>query len=113
MQIAIKGPGDTIICFIDRNGRTLLQETFSIFGSPSIKLTRSIDLALKTNAGVVEAAPVLVRCVDGEQVVTFDGYEPSAFTIKRCQQIGCSQDIAEEAARGYARQLQADVSRIA
>ena len=110
MEIVIKGSGETVIRFIDRKGKTLLQESIRVYGSERVEAKRDINLFVETFAGEVSVSPVLVRQSEKQQV-TFGGEEPSAYTKKRCHEIGCSQSVVEDAERGRAQSLQADVIR--
>ncbi len=111
MEIVIKGSGETVVRFIDRKGKTLLQESIRVFGSEKMEAKRDIDLSLETLAGEVLVSPMLVRQSEKQQV-TFGGEKPSAYTKKRCQEIGCTQSVVEDAERGCAQSLQADVIRL-
>lgn len=107
MEIVIKGSGEVVVRFIDRSGKTLIQESIRVSGSETVEAKRDISLFAETFAGHVLVSPVLVR--QGEkQKVTFDGESPAAFTKKRCQEICCPRYVAEDAERGYAQGLQAD-----
>jgi len=110
MEITIKGPGQLTICFIDSNGKTLLQEQLRSGGSPSVGARRPVSLLLHTRRGHVAVAPVLVDGGERQQV-TFDGHEPAPFTRRRCREIGCNGAVAEEAARGRAQLLRVDPAR--
>jgi len=111
MEIVIKGSGETVIRFIDRKGKTLLQESIRVYGSERVEAKRDINLFVETFAGEVSVSPVLVRQSEKQQV-TFGGEEPSSYTKKRCQEIGCTQSVVEDAERGRAQSLQADVIRL-
>ena len=102
MNIAIVGEGEVVIRFVDRKGRTLVQERVSVSGSPTIEARRSIALSVETTNGAMLLAPVLVRQSNPQQHVTFDREEPSRFTRKRCKEIGCTRDVIRDAARGCA-----------
>ncbi|MDD5577735.1 MAG: hypothetical protein PHY16_00475 [Methylobacter sp.] len=102
MEISITGEGEVVIRFIDQNGRTLLQEKIVVSGSPTVEARRSIELSLKTTSGVKLIAPVLVRQSSPQQSVVFDREQPSIFTRKRCEEIGCTTEIADDAERGCA-----------
>ncbi len=110
MEVLIKGPGEVVICLIDSNGKTLLQETLRSSGSPNLAGRRPLSLLLQTRRGEVAVAPVLVGCGEQQQV-TFDGDEPAEFTRRRCREIGCADAVAEEAARGAAPLLRVDPAR--
>ncbi len=109
MEIVIKGSGETVVRFIDRKGKTLLQESIRV--SEKVEAKRDIDLSVETLAGELLVSPVLVRQSEKQQV-TFGGEKPSAYTKKRCQEIGCTQSVVEDAERGCAQSLQADVIRL-
>jgi len=110
MEIMIKGPGQVTICFIDSSGKTLLQERLRSGGSPNVAARRPVSLLLHTRNGHVTVAPVLVEHGEKQQV-TFDGDEPAAITRRRCREIGCSDAVAGEAARGRAALLRSDPAR--
>jgi hypothetical protein len=110
MEIMIKGPGEVVICLIDGKGKTFLQESLRTSGSPNVHTRRPMSLLLQTRRGHLPVAPVLVRCGEKQQV-TFDGGEPAVFTRRRCREVGCSDAVAEEAARGGAALLRADPAR--
>jgi len=61
-----------------------------------------VALSVDTAAGRVALAPVLVGQSNSKQRVKFDGEEPARFTRRRCEQIGCSTQVADEAERGCA-----------
>ncbi len=102
MEIAIVGEGEVMIRFIDPKGRTLVQEKVVVSGSPTVEARRTIALSVETTSGGVPVAPVLVRQSNPKQRVTFDSENPSRFTRKRCEDIGCTTDVANEAERGCA-----------
>ena len=79
MEIVIKGSGETVIRFIDRKGKTLLQESIRVHGSEKVEAKRDINLFVETSAGEVSVSPVLVWQSEKQQV-TFGGEEPSAYT---------------------------------
>src|SRR5262249_55090781 len=105
MEIVIKGSGETVVRFIDRKGKTLLQESIRVYGSEKVEPKREITLFVETSAGEVSVSPVLVR-QSAKQQVTFAGEKPSSYTKKRCQEIGCTQGVVEDAERGCAQGLQ-------
>ncbi|SFD86260.1 hypothetical protein [Nitrosomonas sp. Nm166] len=105
MNITIKGPGEIVVRFIDQNGKALLQETIRVSGSGMVEAKRDINLSLETLSGQVLVSPVLIQQGEKQQV-TFDGEHHSSFTRKRCQEIGCTQNITEDAAHGHAQPLQ-------
>jgi hypothetical protein len=107
MEIVIKGTGEVVICFIDRKGKTLVQERILSSGSDTVETRRSVSLVAETTNGHVLLSPVLVRRSENQQV-TFDDHSPSSFTKKRCQEVGCTQNATDEAERGYAQLLQTD-----
>lgn len=108
MEIAVIGEGEVIIRFIDQKGRTLLQEKLVIFGSATVQARRSIALSVGTKSGPMLVAPVLVGQSNPQQRVTFDREQPSRFTHKRCEEIGCTSDIVSDAERGCAAPLAQD-----
>ncbi len=100
MEIAIAGEGELVIRFIDSKGRTLMQEKLVVSGSPTVEARRIVALSVETSSGTALLAPVLVRQSNPKQRVTFDHENPSRFTRKRCDEIGCATDVATEAERG-------------
>src|SRR5436190_1148823 len=102
MEIAIAGEGQVLIRFIDRKGRTLVQEKITVSGSPTVQAKRSIALSVETTGGALLVAPVLVQQSNPQQRVTFDGEQPSRFTRTRCKEIGCTKVVTGDAARGCA-----------
>jgi hypothetical protein len=107
MDILIKGSGDVVICFIDRSGKTLVQESMRSSGSATTITRRPMDLVVHTRGGRVPVSPVLASC-GGKQQVTFDGDEPAAYTRRRCQEIGSAEGVIETAGRGQAQLLRTD-----
>lgn len=102
MEIAIAGEGELVIRYIDKDGRTLMQERLTVSGLPSMEARHLAPLALQTVDGSADVAPVLVRRSNPRQRVTFDRAAPAAFTRKRCREIGCAPKLAAAAARGEA-----------
>ena len=102
MDIAIAGEGEIVIRFIDQKGRTLIQEKLVVSGSPTVEARRTIALSVQTTSGGVLLSPVLVRQSNPQQRVTFDREKPSRFTRKRCEEIGCTTNVANDAERGCA-----------
>lgn len=100
MEIIVQGEGEVIVRFIDRRGRTLLQENLSVAGSPTVEARRILPLAVTTADGQVPIAPVLASQANPRQKVSFDGLEPSAFARRRCEEIGCPSSIIADAERG-------------
>lgn len=89
----------------------MIQESIRISGSETIEAKRDTSLFAETISGQVLVSPVLVRQGEKQQV-TFDGEHHSSFTKKRCQEIGCTQSVAEDAVRGCAQGLQEDTVRL-
>jgi len=104
MDILIKGPGEVTVCLVDRTGKVMLRETLRVSGSATVGTRRPMELELGTQKGRIQISPVLVLRGD-EQTVTFDGHEPASFTKRRCKEIGCTDKVAEEAARGEIQHL--------
>ena len=102
MQIAIAGEGELVIRYIDKDGRTLMQERLVVSGARAIQAFHVVPLSLRTVDGGTDVAPVLVSRSNPRQRVTFDRAAPAAFTRKRCKEIGCAAKIGAEAARGQA-----------
>jgi hypothetical protein len=92
MEIIINGPGEVFVCFIDPQGKTLVQERLRISGSDGISARRPVNLSVETSNGHVEVSPVLTSH-GAKQRVTFDDQEPTTFTMARCKEIGCSEDV--------------------
>jgi hypothetical protein len=111
MKIVIKGSGEATVRFIDRKGKTLLQESIRVWGSEKVEASRDIDLFVQTSTGEVSVSPVLVR-QSGKQHVTFAGEAPSAYTKKRCEEIGCPQSVVEDAVRGCVPSVQSNGIRL-
>lgn len=111
MEINIKGPGEIVVRFIDRKGKTLIQESIRVSGSETIEAKREVNLFAETSSGQVLMAPVLVR-QNEKQHVTFDGEHYVSFTKRRCQEIGCVQSVIEDALRGCVQGIQADTIQL-
>ncbi len=73
MEIAIIGPGDVMIRWIDSQGETLVLETLTVSGSPTVEGRRTIALSIWATHGQKPLSPVLVRQSNSKQRVTFDG----------------------------------------
>ena len=106
MEIIINGPGEVLVCFIDPQGKTLLQERLRIFGSDGIFARRPVNLSVETRNGHVEVSPVL-SSQGGSQHVTFDDQEPAKFTMTRCKEIGCSEAVLRAIRDGQVEPLSA------
>ena len=102
MEIAIAGEGELVIRYIDKDGRTLMQERLVVSGSPTMQALHLAPQALQTADGATDVAAVLVRRSNPRQRVTFDRQPPAAYARKRCKEIGCAAKIAAAAARGQA-----------
>jgi len=102
MEIAIAGEGELVIRYIDKDGRTLMQERLVVSGSATMEARHLAPHMLQTTEGAAEVAAVLVRQTNARQRVTFDRQPPAAYVRRRCKEIGCSAKIAAEAARGRA-----------
>ena len=102
MEIAIAGEGELVIRYIDKDGRTLMQERLVVSGSPTMEARHLAPHTLQTTDGAAEVAAVLVRRSNARQRVTFDRQAPAAYARRRCKEIGCRAKIAVEAARGRA-----------
>ena len=72
MEIAIAGEGELIIRYIDKDGRTLMQERLVVSGSPTMAARHLAPQALQTAGGATDVAAVLVRRSNSRQRVTFD-----------------------------------------
>jgi hypothetical protein len=92
MEININGPGEVLVCFIDPQGKTLLQERLRISGSDRVSARRPVALSVETVNGHVEISPVLTS-YGSRQRVTFDDQEPADFTMARCKEIGCTEAV--------------------
>ena len=102
MEIAIIGEGEVVIRFIDRHGRTLLQERLVVSGPPGVQALRQVPLSIGTVDGPAELAPVITSVSNSRQRVTFDGEEPARFVRRRSKAIGCTAAVMRDAARGKA-----------
>ena len=107
MEIVISGPGEVLVCFIDPQGKTLLQERLGIWGSDGISARRPVHLSVETRHGHVEVSPVLSSQA-GRQHVTFDDQEPAKFTMTRCKEIGCSDAVLRAVGDGQVEPLPAE-----
>ena len=104
MEIIINGPGEVLVCFIDAQGKTLLQERLRISGSDGVFARRPVNLSVETRKGHVELSPVL-KSHGGTQRVTFDGHAPDKFTMVRCKEIGCSEVVMRTVSDGRVEAL--------
>lgn len=111
MEIVIKGSGEIAVRFVDRTGKTLIEEAIRVSGSETVEARREVTLFAETAAGPVSVSPVLVRQAE-KQRVTFDGEQPASFTKKRCQDMGCSQRVMDDAERGCVQGLAADIVQV-
>ena len=102
MEIAITGEGELVIRYIDKDGRTLMQERLVVSGSPTMEARHLAPHTLQTTDGAADVVAVLVRRSNARQRVTFDRQAPAAYVRRRCKEIGCAAKIAGEAARGRA-----------
>jgi hypothetical protein len=102
MEIEIRGEGELVMRFIDKAGQTPMQERLTVSGSPKMTALRVIELSLRTAAGDVAVAPVLVSQSSSAQRVRFDGEAPARFSRRRCKEIGCTARVAADASRGVA-----------
>jgi hypothetical protein len=102
MEIAIAGEGELVIRYIDKQGRTLMQERLVVSGAPAMEARHLAPESLQTAAGGIDVAAVLVRRTNTRQRVTFDGRDPAAHVRARCKAIGCDAKVAAAAARGQA-----------
>jgi hypothetical protein len=102
MEIAITGAGSVVIRYIDSTGQTLLQETLTVNGSPTVQGRRIIPLEIGTMAGRMPVAPVVIGQSNPRQRVTFDGVPHGQFTKAQCGKIGVKPAAARKAGRGQA-----------
>jgi len=102
MEIVIAGEGELVIRYIDKEGRTLMQERLVVSGSATREARHLAPNTLQTTDGPTEVAAVLVRRSNPRQRVTFDRQAPAAYARRRGKEIGCPAKIAAEAARGRA-----------
>ena len=102
MEIAVIGAGEVVIRFIDRHGRTLLQERLVVSGPPGVQALRQVPLSIGTVDGPAEIAPVITSVSNSRQRVTFDGEDPARFVRRRSKAIGCTVAVMRDAARGKA-----------
>lgn len=105
MEVTVKGAGEVVIRLIDPKGKTIMEQTMVASGSPTIEAKASVPLELETDGGTVAVAPVLAGQSNPRAVIAFDGKEPAAFTAARCRDIGCSVQLAKQAAKGKAEAL--------
>ena len=102
MEIAVIGAGEMVIRFIDRHGRTLLQERLVVSGPPGVQALRQVPLSIGTVDGPAELAPVVTSVSNSRQRVMFDGEDPARFVRRRSKAIGCTATVMRDAARGKA-----------
>jgi hypothetical protein len=102
MEIFIGGPGEVVVRLIDHAGQTLVQQKLVVSGSAAVQARATIVLHAGTASGRVMLAPVLVRQSNPHQRVTFDNEPPARFTVRRCQEIGCTTDVMNDIERGCA-----------
>jgi hypothetical protein len=102
MEIAIAGEGELVLRYIDKDGRTLMQERLVVSGSPTMQARHLAPQTLQTTEGTTEVAAVLVRRSNPRQRVTFDRQAPAVYARTRCKAIGCAAKVAADAARGRA-----------
>jgi hypothetical protein len=103
VEITIKGQGQVVISLINRTGEILVQKTITISGSSTVGGKTNVPLIVeKIGGGEILVAPVLVQS-DQEQEVTFDDCAPSSVTKRRCQEIGCTSSVIEEALKGQGK----------
>jgi hypothetical protein len=102
VEIAIRGEGEVVIRFIDRQGRTLLQERLVVSGPPGVQARRYVSLSIGTVRGRAELVPVLASRGNPRQRVTFDGLDPARYARRRGKAIGCGATVTRDAARGIA-----------
>src|SRR5262249_1388890 len=102
MEIAVIGAGEVVIRFIDRHGRTLLQERLVVSGPPGVQALRQGPLSIGTVDGPPEIAPVITSVSNPRQRVTFDGGDPARVVRRRPQATGCPAAAMPDPARGQA-----------
>jgi hypothetical protein len=102
MDVAIAGEGELVIRYIDKDGRTLMQERLVVSGSATMEARHLAPHTLQTTEGPAEVVAVLVRRSNPRQRVTFDRQAPAVYARKRGKEIGCPGKITVEAARGRA-----------
>jgi hypothetical protein len=112
MEIAITGEGELVIRYIDKDGRTLMQERLVVSGAPTMEARHLAPASLHTVHGPTDVAPVLVGRSNPRQRVTFDRQAPAVYARKRCKAMGCAAKIAAEAARGKAPAPEAGVGPV-
>jgi hypothetical protein len=93
MDVAIAGEGELVIRYIDKDGRTLMQERLVVSGSATMETRHLAPHTLQTTEGPAEVAAVLVRRSNTRQRVTFDGQAPAVYARRRCKEIGCPAKI--------------------
>jgi hypothetical protein len=105
VEIAWEGPGEVTLRFIDRAGQPRLEETYSAIGSRGVHLRARRPIALDTREGHVDVAPVVVSRSASVHSLTIDAQPWEAYVRRRCEAIGCSTAVGEEAYRGICRSL--------
>lgn len=107
MEILIQGEGEVVIRLIDRSGHALGERKIRLAGSETIQGKTELPISLETTNKQRAVAPVVVRREDSQKVL-FDGEDAQAFIKKRCQEIGCSATVIEDALRGCVASVQND-----
>ena len=105
LEVAWRGPGEVTLRFIDSDGQAVLEETYSAFGTPEVQFRARRPILLDTRDGQLEVAPVVVSRSTSVQSLTFDAEPWQAYVRRRCESIGCSSAVADEAYRGVCRPL--------
>ena len=100
LEVAWQGPGEVTLRFIDRDGQALLEENISAFGSPAIQCRTRRPLTLDTRDGKVDVVPVVLSRSAAIQAVTFNAQPREAYVRRRCESMGCSNAVMDEAYRG-------------
>lgn len=112
MEITIKGQGEVVFGLIDRTGEALIQKKITISGSPNVQAKTDVPLVVETTRGEVLVAPVLIRQSNREQQITFDDCDPTSFTKRRCQEIGCTSSVIKKAEGGRIKFIDKDTFRL-
>jgi hypothetical protein len=86
MEIAIAGEGELVIRYIDKDGRTLMQERLVVSGSPTMQALHRAPQALQTADGATDVTAVLVRRsnVSGRPIVSHRGRGSRATRGRPC-----------------------------
>jgi hypothetical protein len=113
VELSWQGPGEVTLRFIDRQGQAVLEETYSACGTPGVQLHTARPLRLGARNGQLEVAPIVVSPGASVRSLTLDGQPPEPYVRRRCESIGCSTAVVDDAARGNCMALPRSGSHIA